>query len=67
MLAQGQGLLEGGEDLPGLEDQLSGEHTCVCKYQAAAAETGETALRDCFRQHAGVHQQNFNTLLTFLR
>ena len=55
------------KELSALEDQLSFEHTCVCKYQAAAAETGETALRDCFRQHAGVHQQNFNTLLTCLR
>ncbi|MEE3395703.1 MAG: spore coat protein [Candidatus Onthomonas sp.] len=55
------------KELSALEDQLSFEHVCVCKYQAAAAETQENTLRDCFNKHAGQHQQSFNTLLTFLK
>lgn len=55
------------KELSALEDQLNFEHVCVCKYQAAAAETQEISLRDCFNQHAGKHQQSFNTLLTFLK
>jgi hypothetical protein len=55
------------KELSALEDQLNFEHVSVCKYQAAAAETQETTLRDCFNKHAGQHQQSFNTLLTFLK
>ena len=29
------------KELDALEDQLNFEHTCVCKYQAAAQETTE--------------------------
>ena len=38
------------KELDALEDQLNFEHTCVCKYQAAAQETTETALRNSFNQ-----------------
>ena len=55
------------KELTALEDQLGFEHTCICKYQAAAQETGETALRDCFHQYAAQHQQNFRLLLSFLK
>ena len=55
------------KELDALEDQLNFEHTCVCKSQAAAQETTETALRKSFNQYAGQHQQIFNTLLNFLR
>lgn len=55
------------KELTALEDQLNFEHVCVCKYQACAAETQEKSLRECFNQHAGQHQQSFNTLLTFLK
>lgn len=55
------------KELSALEDQLGFEHVCVCKYQAAAAETQEVSLRDCFNQQAGRHQQSFHTLLTFLK
>ena len=51
------------KELSALEDQLSFEHVCVCKYQAAAAETQENTLRDCFNKHAGQPQQSFHTLL----
>ena len=38
------------KELDALEDQLNFEHTCVCKYQAAAQETTETALRNSFHK-----------------
>ena len=41
------------KELDALEDQLNFEHTCVCKYQAAAQETTETALRS-FAAQAGL-------------
>lgn len=56
-----------GKELSALKDQLDFEHTCAVKYQAAAQETGENALQQCFTQYAGQHQQNFNTLLNFLK
>ena len=55
------------KELSALEDQLGFEQMCVRKYQAAAQETGETALRDSFNQYASQHQQNFQNLLNFLR
>lgn len=55
------------KELTALEDQLGFEHTCICKYQAAAQETNETSLRDCFNQYANQHRQIFNNLLGFLR
>ncbi len=55
------------KELEALDDQLNFEHVCVTKYQAAAAETQENTLRECYNKHAGQHQQNFSTLLTFLR
>lgn len=55
------------KELSALEDQLSFEQMCVCKYQAASQETCETALKTCFDKFAGQHQQNFNTLMTYLK
>lgn len=55
------------KELDALEDQLDFEHVCVAKYKAAAAETNEKALQNSFNQYANQHQQNFNTLLTFLK
>lgn len=55
------------KELCALKDQLDFEHTCMVKYQAASQETTEAALKKCFDQFAGQHQQNFNTLLTFLK
>ncbi len=55
------------KELSALEDQLDFEHTCITKYQAASQETTEVALQTCFNRLAGQHQQNFNTLLSFLK
>ena len=55
------------KELSALEDQLGFEHTCVTKYQAASQETTETALQNCYNRFASQHQQNFNTLLGFLK
>lgn len=55
------------KELSALEDQLGFEQVCVVKYQAAAQETNEQALKTKFEQCANQHQQNFNTLLTFLK
>ncbi len=55
------------KELLALEDQLNFEHICQAKYEAAAAETQEQALRSCFDKHARQHKQNFDTLMTFLR
>ncbi len=55
------------KELSALEDQLDFEQVCVAKYKAASAETTEQALKGCFNQFANQHQQNFNTLLTFLK
>lgn len=55
------------KELSALDDQLAFEQVCVCKYQAAAQNTTETDLRNCFNRIAGQHQQNFNTLMTFLK
>jgi hypothetical protein len=55
------------KELTALEDQLGFEHTCMTKYQAASQETTEAALQNCFNRFAMQHQQNFNSLLTFLK
>jgi hypothetical protein len=55
------------KELTALQDQLGFEHTCVTKYQAASQETTEAALQNCFNRFAAQHQQNFNTLLNFLK
>ena len=55
------------KELSALEDQLNFEHTCMVKYQAAAQETSDAALQGTFQQCAGQHQQNFHSLLTFLK
>lgn len=55
------------KELAALEDQLGFEQVCVAKYKAAAAETCDQTLKGCFNQYANQHQQNFNTLLTFLK
>ncbi|MCC8076703.1 MAG: hypothetical protein LIO95_12350 [Clostridiales bacterium] len=55
------------KELSALKDQLDFEHTCIVKYQCASQETNENSLKQCFDQYAGQHQQNFNTLLTFLK
>ena len=55
------------KELSALEDQLSFEQMCACKYQAAAQETNETALKTCFEQCAAQHRQHFDKLLTYLQ
>jgi hypothetical protein len=54
------------KELTALEDQLGFERTCQAKYEACAAETQDTVLRDSFNRYANQHRQNFQTLLTFL-
>lgn len=55
------------KELLALEDQLNFEHICQTKYEAAAAETAEPSLQNCFDKHARQHKQNFDTLMTFLQ
>lgn len=55
------------KELTALDDQLGFEQVCTAKYKAAAQETQDTKLKDCFNRCANQHQQNFNTLLTFLK
>jgi hypothetical protein len=55
------------KELSALQDQLGFEHTCAAKYQAASQETTDSALKNSFNRYAAQHQQNFNTLLNFLK
>lgn len=54
------------KELNGLSDQLDFEKVLCCKYQAAAQETTDEQLKNCFTQLAGQHKQNYGTLLGFL-
>lgn len=55
------------KELSALEDQLEFEHACAVKYQDAAQQTNENSLKQHYDHCARQHQQNFNTLLDFLK
>lgn len=55
------------KELSALEDQLGFEKVLCCKYQDAAAATGETELKNCYDRYAAQHKQNYETLLAFLK
>ena len=54
------------KELNGLSDQLDFEKVLCCKYQAAAQETTDEQLKNCFTQLASQHKQNYGALLGFL-
>ena len=55
------------KELSGLSDQLAFERVICCKYQAAAQESTDTELKNCFQQYAGQHKQNYTCLLNYLK
>lgn len=55
------------KELAGLEDQLAFEKMVCCKYQEAAKTIGASDLKSSFTQYAKQHQQNYETLLSFLK
>lgn len=55
------------KELAGLEDQLGFEKMVCCKYQEAAKTVTESGLKSSFTQYAKQHQQNYQTLLSFLK
>ena len=54
------------KELSGLSDQLDFEKVLCCKYQAAAQETTDDQLKNCFSKLADQHKQNYIALLGFL-
>ena len=55
------------KELSALEDQLNFEHLLSAKYTAAAQEASDPKLKTCYKKNASQHQQNFRSLLGYLR
>ena len=55
------------KELTALSDQLDFERVLHCKYLSAAQESQDPELRSKFQSCAGLHLQNYNTLLNHLR
>lgn len=55
------------KELAALEDQLDFEKMLCCKYQDAAQQTTEAALKNSYNQYASQHKKNYDTLLGFLK
>lgn len=55
------------KELGALEDQLGFEKVMCCKYQDAMQQCTDQNLMNSYRQYAGQHQQNYDSLLKFLQ
>ena len=55
------------EELHALKDQLGFEKVMCCKYQAAMQQCTDQTLKSSYQQYAGQHQQNYESLLNFLK
>lgn len=55
------------KELSALEDQLNFEQMMSAKYEAAAQEAADPALKTLYRKYQKQHKQNFSTLLEHLR
>lgn len=55
------------KELSALEDQIGQEQLLTKKYQAMSAMCQNQQIKQCLSDHAGKHQQNYNTLVTFLQ
>lgn len=55
------------KELGALEDQLGLEQLLCCKYQDAANQTGDAALKQQFQGCAQQHKTNYTNLLNFLQ
>ena len=55
------------KELGALEDQLGFEKVMCCKYQDAMQQSTDQDLKNCYRQYADQHKQNYETLLKFLQ
>lgn len=56
-----------GKELTALSDQLDFEKVLCCKYKAAAQACTDADLKGPFQQYAGLHQQNYDCLLNYLK
>jgi hypothetical protein len=55
------------KELSALEDQLGAECVMTCKFKQAAQESTESDLKSLYQKQASQHQQNYETLLKFLK
>lgn len=55
------------KELAALEDQLNFEHMMCAKYKAASQEAADAKLKTSYKKYATQHEQNFATLLGYLR
>ena len=55
------------KELSALSDQLDFERVLHCKYLSAVQECQDQELKTKFQSCAGLHLQNYNTLLNHLR
>ena len=55
------------KELDALSDQLDFEKVLHCKYLSAAQESQDQELKRKYQACAGLHLQNYSTLLTYLR
>ena len=55
------------EELHALSDQLDFEKMLHCKYLSAVQESQDQELKTKFKDCAGLHLNNYNTLLNYLR
>lgn len=55
------------KELNALEDQLGFEKMLTCKYQAAAQACTDEQLKTSYQTYAAQHQQNYTSLLAYLK
>ena len=55
------------KELTAIEDQLGHEQTLVKKYQAMACLCNDGQIQQELNNFAQMHQQHYNTLISFLQ
>lgn len=55
------------KELGAITDQLNFERMMTCKYRSAVQASQDSSLKQALDQYAAQHQQNYESLLQYLK